>query len=279
MIEQLFPSRWIEKKTWIAFLLGLSYSIIGISSAIILFPKNPAMPSIALTSLLALPSLNKILYIETKQAAREKKFDLSDSFKNHKDVFQVYMFMFVGIFFTFAFFSIMLPKIAADQLFTEQIGAVGYLGSAAGDGGFASIFSNNFLIFAFALIASFFYGAGAIFILTWNASAWGVVFGAIARDAGIVSNANPFFYFILTIIAVAPHMLSEAAAYILAAISGGIISKAVILEKIFSQRFKKIILDALVIFALALVLLLVAAYIEAYLAKSVYMAIKSALNI
>jgi len=177
-------------------------------------------------------------------------------------VFGVYIFLFIGVFLVFSVFSIILPEIATNNIFADQITAVGISGSALSEGGFTAIFSNNLIVFLFALIASFIYGSGAIFIIIWNASVWGVVFGVLARDASTITNYNPFVYFTLTIIVVAPHLITEASAYIMAAISGGIVSKAVILEKVFSERFTKVVQDALVIFAVAIGLLVIAAYVE-----------------
>lgn len=270
MLEQLFPPSWIERKEWFAFVLGVSYAVLGIGSALLLFPKEPGLAAVAFTSLLALPSLNKLLTLEEKQAAREKRFDLTDPFKNHRDIFSVYIFLFVGVFLVFSVFSIMLPSIATNDIFADQIDAVGLVGNVSGKGDFASIFSNNIIVFLFALAASFIYGSGSIFIIIWNASVWGVVFGVIAKDAAAISNHNPFVYFLLTVTAVAPHMISEAAAYIMAAISGGIVSKAVILEKAFSPRFTKTVQDALVIFFVAIMLLLVAAYIESNITQNLF---------
>jgi uncharacterized membrane protein SpoIIM required for sporulation len=270
MLEQLFPASWIERKAWFAFILGFVYTVFGLGFALLIFPEDPALPAIAFTSLLILPVLIKIFSIETKQAAAERRFDLSDSFKNHKDVFAVYLFLFLGIFSVFALFSLLLPSITTNQLFSEQLEAVGLTGRATGLGDFESIVSNNLLIFIFALLASFVYGSGAIFILTWNASAWGVVFGVIAKDIAAVAGVNPFVYFGLTMLAVGPHLVTEAGAYILVAISGGIVSKAVMTERLFSSRFKKIIKDALVIFAVAVILLLGAAYIETFVTGSIY---------
>ena len=262
MLEQLFPASWIEKKAWFAFVLGVSYAVLGIGSALLLFPKQPGLAAVAFTSLLSLPSLNRLLTVEEKQAARERKFDLTDPFKNHKDIFGVYIFLFIGVMLVFSLFSIILPDIAANEIFAEQIEAVGVVGNATDENGFASIFSNNLIVFLFALAASFIYGSGSIFIIIWNASVWGVVFGVIAREAATIANFNQFSYFFLTLLAVAPHLVAEASAYIMAAISGGIVSKAVIMEKPFSERFKKIIQDALVIFFIAVVLLIIAAFIE-----------------
>jgi|TARA_Y100000310_G_C20703379_1_gene832165 uncharacterized membrane protein SpoIIM required for sporulation len=270
MLEQLFPASWIERKSWFAFILGASYAVFGIGSALLLFPKEPGLAAVAFTSLLALPSLNKMLSLEEKQAAREKKFDLTDPFKNHKDVFSVYIFLFIGVFLAFSLTSIILPSITTNNIFAEQVNAVGLTGSAAGQGNFTSIFSNNLIVFLFALVASFVYGSGAIFIIIWNASVWGVVFGVIARDATTIANYSPGVYFTLMIIAVAPHMITEASAYIMAAISGGIVSKAVIFEKSFSKRFKKILQDAYVIFFIAIILLVIAAYIETNITRNLF---------
>lgn len=270
MLEQLFPASWIERKSWFAFVLGVSYSIMGIGSALLLFPKEVGLAAVAFTSLLALPSLNKLLTLEAKQAAREKVFNLSDPFKNHRDIFGVYIFLFIGVFFVFSVFSVVLPGISTNEIFAGQITAVGLSGSAAGGGSFGSIFSNNLIVFFFALIASFIYGSGSIFIIIWNASVWGVVFGVIARDAAAITNYNPLVYLFLTIIAVTPHLVTEASAYIMAAISGGIVSKAVILEKLFSDRFTKVIQDALVIFFVAIVLLVVAAYVETNITQNLF---------
>ena len=70
MLEQLFPASWIERKSWFAFVLGVSYAILGIGSALLLFPKQPGLAAVAFTLLLSFPSLNKLLTVEEKQAAK-----------------------------------------------------------------------------------------------------------------------------------------------------------------------------------------------------------------
>jgi uncharacterized membrane protein SpoIIM required for sporulation len=115
----------------------------------------------------------------------------------------------------------------------------------------------------FCLLASFIYGSGAVFIITWNASVWGTVFAVVAKQSAIVSGQNPFLYFALTLLAVFPHMVLEASAYFIAAISGGIVSKSVLREKLFSKRFTQIIEDGLMMFVIAVVILVAAVYIEA----------------
>jgi len=265
VLEQLYSSSWIEKKSRYAFLMGLSYAIIGIASAMFLFPKDPGLAAIAFTSLLILPSLNKLLAIEENQAARKRKFNLIGLFKDHNDIFKVYLFLFLGILISFSFFSIVWPAIATSKIFAQQIGVLGFTGQAYSSGSlFGSLLSNNLKVLVFCLLASFVYGSGSIFIITWNASVWGTIFGVIARESALATGHNPFIYFALTLLAVFPHMILEASSYFVAAISGGIVSKATVREKFFSKRFSQIIEDGLIMFMIAIIVLVIAVFIESF---------------
>ena len=266
VLEQIYSSKWISKKSRYAFLMGLSYSIIGIASAMFLFPKDPGLASIAFTSLLILPSLNKLLSQEANDA-KKGKFSLMEMFRDHNDIFKVYLFLFLGILLSFAFYAIVWPTIATSKIFTEQVAILGLATGQAysGSGMFASLFSNNVKVLVFCLLASFIYGAGSIFIITWNASVWGTIFGILARESANATGANPFVYFALTLLAVFPHMILEASSYFLAAISGGIVSKAVLREKTFSKKFNQIIQDGFVMFIIALFVLVLAVYAESYI--------------
>lgn len=268
VFEQLYSSNWIEKKAGYAFLLGLSYSIIGIASAMFLFPQDPGIVAIAFTSLLITPSLNRLLTIEEKQAAKSSGFNIIDLYRNHSDIFKVYFFLFLGILLAFAFYAVVWPTIATTSVFEQQANIFGNVGNAIKaryNLRFIDLFANNLKVMIFCLVASLFYGSGAIFLITWNASVWGVIFGMIARNSALTAGSNPFLIFALTFIAVFPHMILEASTYFIAAISGGIISKAVVREKPFSERFNIIIQDGFVMFMIALIILVIAVYIETYI--------------
>lgn len=271
VFEQLYSSKWIEQKARYAFLMGVSYAIIGIASAMLLFPEDPGLVAIAFTSLLIVPSLNKLLSIEAKQAAVSKGFVLARIFKDHWDIIKVYIFLFLGIMLAFAFFSLVWPSVATSAIFREQSNVIGSTGHAiyGGQNILNALILNNLKVLVFCLIASLVYGSGAVFIITWNASVWGTIFGMIAKNSALVAGQNPFAFFLITLIAVFPHLILEASSYFLAVISGGIISKAVIHEKIFSRRFQQIMQDGLVMFVLALIVLFIAAFIEANYSGSI----------
>ena len=268
VLEQLYSARWIEQKTKYAFLMGISYSILGIVAAMLIFPQDPGIAAIAFTSLLILPSLTRLISIEENEAAREQKFNIRQLIWEHGDIIRIYVFMFLGILVSFAFFSIVWPQLATSAIFSQQAGIFGYItgnATAMSAGSFFwGLVKNNLLVLIVCLVLSLVYGTGAIFILTWNASVWGVVFGLMAKNSSAVAGTNPFWAFILLLIAVFPHLVLEALSYILAAVSGGVISKAVIREKIFSNRFNQIIQDGLMLFVLAIIVLFVAAYVEVF---------------
>lgn len=271
VLEQLYPISWLEQKSMYGFVLGVSYSVLGIFSAMAIFPKNPAMVSIAFTSLLLLPSLNRLLAIEETQGAREKHFSLKGLFRMHSDIVKVYFFIFIGVMLTFAFFTLMLPQISASFLFSQQAQVLSRATGQAID--FAPLFEillNNLWVLMVVLIASFIYGAGSIFILTWNASAWGVVFGMMAKHAATMTNVNPVTYFLIMLVAVLPHLVTEAGSYFLATVAGGIISKATIREKFMSPKFKAIIKDGFAMFTIAIIVLIIAALLEVYVGTKLF---------
>jgi len=270
VLEQIYSARWIEKKSRFAFLIGLVYSAIGIGSALLLFPDNPGLASIAFTSLLILPSLNQLMSIEENQAAREKKFDIIELFKDHNDIFKVYLFLFLGILLSYSLISLLLPSITTSRIFAEQVNVMGITGEAyTVKSLFSSLFLNNLKVLVFCLLASFIYGSGAVFIITWNASVWGTIFAIVARESAVVSGRDPFLYFGLTLLAVFPHMILEASSYLIAAISGGIVNKAVLREKLFSKRFTQIIEDGFMMFVIAVIVLIIAVYIESNITGSI----------
>jgi len=128
---------------------------------------------------------------------------------------------------------------------------------------------NNLTVLVVIFITAFLIGDGGIFLITWNASVWGTIFGNLAKTAALNANVSPFYYFAIVISIVAPHMLLEAFAYIASATTGGVISKAVIKERIFSRRFNYITINIIISLVFALTILLIAVGIESYVLTNV----------
>ena len=262
VLEQLFKTQWLERRPWHAFLLGAIYSIIGIISARLIFGSNPGMMTVAFTSMLLIPSLNKLLQDEENVEIREKKLSLKLLFKDHYDIFEIYIYLFLGIFTVFAFVTLMLPAASAVHLFGPQLKIIGIVGDAINSSTVMSILTNNLLVLVVCLVLSLVYGAGSILFITWNATVWGVVFAYMIKETALANSRNPLLYFFLSFLPFLPHMLTEAVSYFSAAIVGGVVSKAVLREKVGSKKFNHIMTDAYLLLGISLVVVIIAAIIE-----------------
>jgi uncharacterized membrane protein SpoIIM required for sporulation len=265
VFEQIFKASWIEKKPSSAFLLGVTYSLIGIVSARLVFGSSTGLMAVAFTSLLLIPSLNALLQDEENVGIRESKFNLWQLFKDHRDIFEIYIFMFLGVFLVYSFVAVVLPGSLSLKLFPAQLNVAGITGQAFNYSAFSSLLANNLLVLFVCLILSLIYGAGSILFITWNASVWGIIFGYIARESALMEGANPLISFAALLAPSFPHLITEAASYFSAAIVGGIISKATLREKIFSKKFYHVLTDALIILTIGVILVVLAAWIESSL--------------
>ena len=261
VFEQLISAEWAYKK-YHAFLLGLLYTILGIASARLVFRSSSGIMSVAFTSILLIPSLAELLRIEANQALESYNFSLRRLWNDHSDIFAVYLFLFLGIFVAYSFGTLLMPQADVGQLFASQLSTAGLRGFAVVNAQLMSIIMNNVLIFVVSFVLSLIYGAGAIIFLVWNASVWGVVFSLFVRKAALASGADPVVLFVHDLLPFLPHMITEGAAYVGAAMVGGIVSKAVLREELFTKRFNYVLYDALAFLIFGIVLVIIAGIIE-----------------
>jgi hypothetical protein len=161
-----------------------------------------------------------------------------------------------------------------NNLFREQLEiryGQGFAGHAIiSTGLFWDLLKNNFMVLIACFLLALLTGDGAIFLITWNASVWGTIFGLTARKAAVASGTtNPFIYFGIIMAVVFPHMMLEAISYFLAAISGSMISKDVLLEQFESHRFWEVFIFNLYLLLFALMFLLLGALVEAWVLGNV----------
>ncbi len=290
VLEHIFPEDWLEKKGRYAFLLGIIYSVVGILLAFVLFPSDPALVAVAFTSLLLLPELYKIFSIEERKESMETSYSLRALWRDDIDIIRIYVFLFLGIIVVYSLGAIVMPSMQSNSLFREQleIRFDDNLPATASAGGgtlnfdniisftkwdtnlFFSLLSNNFLVLIACFIMALLTGDGAIFLISWNASVWGTIFGITAKGAALFTDQNTFVIFGLIMLIVFPHMMIEGISYFLAAISGSVISKDVILEKFASDRFFEVFGLNLYLLLFALIFLLLGAVVETWVLKNVH---------
>lgn len=281
VLEHIFPEDWLEHKGRYAFILGIVYSLIAVVISSILFPGDPALVAVAFTSMLLLPEMYKIFSIEERQEAIEQKVSMRSLWRNDIEVVRIYIFLFLGILLVYSVGTMLLPTVQTNSLFREQLEirfGQGFSGQAiAGQATstsfsstlFFDLLSNNFMVLVACFILALLTGDGAIFLITWNASVWGAIFGITAKNAALFAGKNPFALFGVIMLVVFPHMIIEAISYFLAAISGSVISKDVLLEEFASERFLEVFGFNLYLLLFGLIFLVLGALVETFVLDNV----------
>lgn len=269
VLEQLYPIEFLKEKPRYALLLSFAFTVFATFFGMMIFPQDPALVIVAMASTLLIPSLYQFTVFEERLEREVAGMGVRDVLVTNKQLFKVYAYMFFGSFFAFAIFSIVLPSLATNYLFRMQMAAVSG-GAIAGIGTKFSmvllweLLSNNFQVLMLCFIISIIAGNGSIYMIVWNASVWGTVFGTLAKTTALHLGASSGIIFLLIMISVFPHVLLEMGSYILAVISGTVISNALAREHILSKRFGKVLLVNLVILGLALLVLLIGGIVETY---------------
>ena len=118
------------------------------------------------------------------------------------------------------------------------------------------------------LITALIFGDGGIFLIVWNASVWGTIFGNMAKTAAISVGNNPFIYFILILLSVFPHMILEVISYFVAASVGGISSYTLVRKGIGKDNIKQTFKNLFFVTLIAICILIIATGVEVYALKN-----------
>src|SRR5690606_23397421 len=124
------------------------------------------------------------------------------------------------------------------------------------------IFANNIYVLLFTIIFSLLFGAGAIFILVWNATVIAAAVGIFAKNS-LISIPYAISRYML-------HGIPEILAYFVGALAGGIISVAIIRKDLEGERTWRIIQDALIMVIAAVIILVIAALMEVYITPRLF---------
>ena len=177
---------------------------------------------------------------------------------------KVYVSIFFGILFTFAFFSILLPKLAAGHLFNVQLGIITGQAATFSWPLFWDLFMWNMQVLGMCFFLSLIAGNGALFSIVRNASVWGTIFGTLAKTAAVATTANPLILFMLVIISVFPHTFMEGLSYMVSTISGTTLSDSIVKEQLFSDKMRKVFKYNLLFLLVGIGILAVGMMIETY---------------
>jgi len=273
---------WFERKSVLPSALEIfSQAILFVSLAVagtFLVGVGQAQWSfLFLVGLPSIPFLLKVFQCEVEVEESKGKAMGAGILSRHYLAIKVLAAFFLGLVVAFSFWYSVLPANDAKSLFglqQEELKNIrnsfqGY--ALAGEQVFESIFTHNLAVLLFIVLFSVVYGAGAIFILIWNASVIGVFLVEFARlyaensgtittgaTGGLLAGLGTGFLGIL------PHGIFELLSYLTAAMAGGILSSAVVRGDFRKPIFMHIVYDIAKLLGWAIVFLAFGAFIESY---------------
>ncbi|HTZ42183.1 MAG TPA: stage II sporulation protein M [Candidatus Omnitrophota bacterium] len=280
MFESLINPKKAERKPWEMFFVGLIYATLSILLVKWFFSGNDILSNysgiliVTFCVMFSLPFMYFMIRREEKEDENIENF--RDVWRVHNDAIFAFMWLFLGFLVAFSFWYILLQD---TSLFNAQIGTYCQINSpgniqgcmsqyisgqaatsadiSSGTLRFFSILENNLLVMIFTLIFSLIFGAGAIFVLAWNASVISASIGIFTKYSLAEIPLGLARYMI--------HGFPEIAAYFVAALAGGIFGVGIARHGIKDRRFLKVGQHAAVLIGIAIFLLVIAGLMEVYL--------------
>ena len=284
MLEMILNPKSAEKSPWKMFVIGIVYASLSLLLVHWFFASDPVLSKfsgmivVTFCVMFSLPFMYYLLKIEEEEDEVVEGF--FSVIKIHSDAIFAFMWLFLGFVVAFSFWNIALGN---SNLFNAQVqtycminspgnvedcvskyqitNQVAATGAATKEIRLLSILENNVYVMIFTLMFSLIFGAGAIFILAWNAS---VISSAIGIFSGYKIAEIP-----LGIGRYMIHGFPEIAAYFITALAGGIVGVGVIRNGFRDKKMIRIIENAVILLFLAIVILVIAAIIEVYITPQI----------
>jgi len=286
MLESLFNPRKLEKGPWKMFFIGLIYASLSLLLTKLFFSKDVILSQfsglvvVIFCVMFSLPFMYYIIKNEEKQD--EEIEGIIHVWRVHKDAIFSLLWLFAGFVIAFSFWFIILQD---SNLLNAQIGTyctINYpdgieqcieqysfngansqmTGNFINSDRFFSILENNIYVMIFTLIFSLIFGAGAIFVLAWNAS---VIAGAIGIFTKYKISAIPLGFTRYMI-----HGFPEIAAYFITALAGGVLGIGLLRNGLKNKRFVRVLENVVILLFIAIIILVVAGLIEVYITPAIF---------
>ena len=132
-----------------------------------------------------------------------------------------------------------------------------------------SIFQHNLSVLITLALMSFVYRSlGAMFALGWNAGVWGVTI-VLFMGGGRDTELNTVVYGTMILIAIIPHLIVEAASYLIGALAAIFLSRGLTIYRLNDTRLNRVMSTVGVLAILSVGLLVSGALLENYFPRLV----------
>jgi len=263
---------------------GFLYMSVAMFLSNMIFRSESSLVMIFLVTMACIPLMyNTILREESKDLEGLGEMWL---LKEHWKALSFFIWLFVGVTLATTFWYVVLPAEKLATLFTTQSNALNSISAGITSAvtfqqqmsDFNIIFFNNLKVLIFCVLFSFVYGAGAIFILNWNASVVGVAIGNFVRAniatfadlAGLEKIGAYFSVISIGLLRYIIHGFPEILSYFTAGLAGGIISVAVIKHDYKTRKFEHILLDSADLLLISLGLVFLAGVLEVFVTPLIF---------
>jgi len=279
MLESIINPKKLERGAVKMFLVGLLYASISILGVKFIFSGDPVLYEYAgmiVVTFCVMFSLPFMYFLIKQEAIEDEQVEgFFSVWRMHKDAIYAFMWLFLGFIVAFSFWNIALGDA---NLFNAQIETYCVINSpgniedcvtkytldpapvtgaaVTGFRRFVSIIENNAYVMLFTLVFSLVFGAGAIFVLAWNASVIAGAIGIFTKQSlsGIPIGITRYMI----------HGFPEIAAYFITALAGGIFGVGAIRNGIGNRRFLRVVENVVILLFIAIMILVGAALVEVY---------------
>ena len=274
VLESLINPFKAERTPFELFFIGALYTSVALLLSVWIFKDYASLVMVFLTAVACIPLFySTMIYEEEKNLQVEGERTL---LKEHSRALAFLIFLFLGITVAYTIWYVALPSETTSSLFGIQSQTIASINNVTGGvtqlSILSRIFLNNIKVLVFCVLFSLVYGAGAIFIIAWNASVISVATGNFIKmqiagflGAGGAATTAYFYATSTAVLRYFVHGIPEILAYFVAALAGGILSAAIIRKHFGTKYFERIATDATNLLVLSIIILFIAALFEVYL--------------
>ena len=281
MLESLVNPSRVEKGPWKMFFIGLVYASLSLLLVKLFFEKDIVLSGysgIMVVTFCVMFSLPFMYYLIKQEEEQDEHIEgFFSVWRAHSDAVYAFVWLFLGFVVAFSFWNIVLGD---SNLFNAQLEtycminspgniekcielysftgkAVDIHGLSTATGRVLSIIQNNMYVMIFTIIFSLIFGAGAIFVLAWNASVISAAIGVFTRYNIADIPLGLLRYMV--------HGFPEITAYFIAALAGGMFGTGIMRHGIKDRLFIRVLENVVILLFIAILILVLAAFIEVYL--------------
>ena len=281
MLESLINPKRVEKGPWKMFFIGIVYASLSLLLVKLFFANDAVLSEysgiivVTFCVMFSLPFMYYLIKVEEEQDEHIEGF--FSVWRAHSDAIYAFIWLFFGFIVAFSFWNIILGD---SNLFNAQLEtycminspgdiakcielygitgkAINIHGSSTTSGRLLSIIENNMYVMIFTIIFSLIFGAGAIFVLAWNASVISTAIGIFTKYSLLDIPLGILRYLV--------HGFPEITAYFIVALAGGMLGTGIMRHGIKDRLFLRVLENVIILVFIAILILIIAALIEVYL--------------